>query len=123
MRNKISRDGEMGRDARLKSVLGLMCVWAALSAGPANAAQGTVTATTGSECSDYFVVSTDDGYALLEWYGGPVPETDDKVVGDFDHFSAEDISVLPGGAMMHVYVEDYGLSEDDAAGKLKEKCG
>ena len=67
-------------------------------------------------------MSTDNGSALLEWYSGPMPETDDKVVGDFDHFSAEDISVLPSGNRMHVYVEDYGLTEDDAADKLKEKC-
>jgi hypothetical protein len=93
-----------------------------LLAGPAHAADGTVTAVTGSECSDYFVVNTDDGYALLEWYSGPMPETDDKVAGDFDRFSAEEISVLPAGNRMRVYVEDYGLSKDDAADKLKEKC-
>ena len=111
----------------MKSIVSLACgcAWLLLPvmmAGPANAADGTVTSATGSECSDYFVVSTDDGYALVEWYSGPMPETDDKVVGDFDHFSAEDISVLPGGNRMHVYVEDYGLSKDDAADKLKEKC-
>ena len=80
-----------------KSLVLLICA-GVLMAAPAAAADGTVTSTTGSECSDYFVVSTDDGYALLEWYSGPAPETDDKVTGEFDHFSAEDISVLPGGA-------------------------
>jgi len=108
----------------VKRIVALICGCAGLLlAGPASAADGTVTSVTGSECSDYFVVKTDDGFALLEWYSGPSPETDDKVVGQFDHFSAEDISVMPGGGMMHVYVEDYGLSEDDAADKLKQKCG
>ena len=112
----------------MKSIVSLACgcAWLLLPVmmtGPADAADGTVTAVTGSECSDYFVVSTDDGYALLEWYSGPMPEEDDKVSGEFDRFVAEDISVLPDGNRMHVYVEDYGLSEDDAADKLKQKCG
>jgi hypothetical protein len=102
--------------------LSARCVWTALLLSSARAAQGTIVSATGSECSDYFVVDTDSGFALLEWYGGPAPSKDDKVVGDFDHYSFEDISVPPGGDKMRVSVEDYGLTEDDAADKLKEKC-
>lgn len=94
-----------------------------LLAAPSRAAEGTVVAISGSDCSDYFVISTDDGYAILEWFGGPMPEMDDKLSGQFDQFSAEDVSVLPDGGKMHVYVEDYGLSKDDAADKFKDKCG
>jgi hypothetical protein len=104
-----------------KAIVSLVCAWVLL-AGPAHAAQGTIVSATGSECSDYFVVSTDNGYAILEWYSGPMPATDDKVVGDFDHFSFEDISIVPGGGRMHVWVEDYGVTQDDANDKLKEKC-
>jgi hypothetical protein len=99
------------------------CIWTALLFSSAYAAQGVIVSTTESECSDYFIVDTGSGFVLLEWYGGHVPSKDDKVVGEFDRYSFEEISVLPDGDKMRVWVEDYDLTEDDAADKLREKCG
>jgi hypothetical protein len=99
-------------------------IWSASSSAEAQtaSAQGEVVAATGMECSNYFAVKTDDGYALLEWYGGPMPEKADKVTGDFTHFGYQDITVQLGGAKFRAYIADYGLSLDDANDKLKDKC-
>jgi hypothetical protein len=94
----------------------------ALLASPARAAQGTIAAATESDCSDYFVVETDDGYALLEWFAGAVANKGDKVAGTFNQYGMQMIAVLPQGGMMRAYLEDYGLNQDDAQDRLKQKC-
>ena len=68
------------------------------------------------------MIRTDSGYALPEWFGGSAPDKDQKLEGQFDAYWYEDISILPDGDKMQVWVEDYDLSEDDVADKLRDKC-
>ena len=100
----------------------MLSVGTCLAPVDANTTEAEVVAATGTECSNYFAVKTSDGYALSEWYAGYQPEKGDKVSGEFGLFGYRDISVQPGGANIRVWVEDYGLSLDDANDKLKGKC-
>jgi len=107
---------------KLVLLITLLCAGLVVAQAEAKTTDGEVVAATGMECSDYFVVKTDDGYAVLEWYSGYKPDEGDKVSGEFGLFGYRDISVQPGGANIHAWVEDYGLSLDDANDKLKGKC-
>ena len=88
----------------------------------ARTTDGEVVAAPGTECSDYFAVKTGDRYVLLEWFGGPAPSKGDKVQGEFDTYGVKAVSLLPGGAKMRAWVEDYDLTIDTANDKLKAKC-
>jgi hypothetical protein len=86
----------------------------------ASAAKGVV-AYCKSGC-DYFIVETDMGYALLEWYGGDDPSEDDELVGDYEAYGMKDIYNLSTDSEMRVWIEDYWLSRDEAFEKLYDEC-
>jgi hypothetical protein len=108
----------------MKKIFSLMTVLlcAGWQLSQADAGEAVVVAATGTECSDYFVVKTGDEYALLEWFSGHVPDKGDKVVGEFNLFGFRNITLQPAGEQIRVYLEDYGLSLDDASDKLNGKC-
>jgi hypothetical protein len=81
---------------------------------------GTVTVTR-SSC-DYFIVDATGGYDVLEWYSGWTPDHGDEIVGTFETYGFRDIYDKTAAASMHVWVEDYWLSLDDAYEKLNEQC-
>lgn len=62
---------------------------------------------------DYFIVVTDMGYALLEWYGGSDPNEGDVIVGNFESYGFKDIYNLTSDSELRVWVEDYWLSKED----------
>ncbi len=71
---------------------------------------------------DYFVVLTNSGYALLEWYGGNDPDRGDVLVGDYDSYGMKDIYNLTDEVELRVWVEDYLLSKPSAIEKYYDKC-
>lgn len=71
---------------------------------------------------DYFIVETKMGYAILEWYGGTDPYEGDIVVGDFESFGFKDIYDLSLRSDIHVWVEDYWLSKEQALEKYFRLC-
>lgn len=69
---------------------------------------------------DYFIVETNMGYAILEWYGGNDPDVGDVLVGDFESYGTKDIYNVTTEAELQVWVEDYWLSKEDALEKWAE---
>jgi hypothetical protein len=90
------------------------------SATRASAAKGTVSRKI-SGC-DYFTVETLMGYDLLEWYGGHDPDRGDVLVGQYESYGMHDIYDDTADEELTIWVEDYGLSKEDALDKLVEKC-
>lgn len=88
--------------------------------GAGSAARGYVTHRI-SGC-DYFLVKTNNGYDLLEWFGGYDPDKDDVIVGDFESYGFHDVYDDTADESVHVYTEDYQLSRSDALEKLADAC-
>jgi len=74
-----------------------------------------------SGCS-YYIVETNMGYAILEWYGGNDPSRGDVLVGDFETYGMKDIYNLSAEAETKVWVEDFWLSKTRAIEKYYDKC-
>ncbi len=86
----------------------------------ANAAKGVVVLYK-SGCS-YYIVETNLGYAILEWYGGNDPSEGDVLVGDYETYGMKDIYNLTADAETKVWVEDFWLSKSRAIEKYYDKC-
>ncbi len=71
---------------------------------------------------DYFLVLTNKGYALLEWYGGNDPSRGDILAGDYESFGMKDIYNLTDDHELRVWVEDFWLSKSRAIEKYYDKC-
>ena len=71
---------------------------------------------------DYFLVSTNKGYALLEWYGGIDPDVGDTIAGEFESYGMKDVVNLTSNRQMRVWVDDFWLSKRRALEKYYEKC-
>lgn len=70
---------------------------------------------------DYFMVETGTAFAVLEWYGGHDPDKDDRLVGDMS-YGMKTFAYINRDSTVKVWVEEYGLSKEDALDKLVEKC-
>ena len=82
------------------------CFAAALVLGSAVAAfadEGAVVAI--QPGCDFFAAESPNGIAVLEWYGGIRPDMDQKISGDFNQYGFHDITVVPPGMRMHIWVE------------------
>ncbi|MGA7769961.1 MAG: hypothetical protein WCA27_27510 [Candidatus Sulfotelmatobacter sp.] len=103
------------------SILLMLCVASAICAKPALAAsKGTVVKRI-SSC-DYFMVKTDAGYAVLEWYGGHDPDNADLLIGNFESYGMHDILDDTADETVTVWTEDYALSRTRALEILVDKC-
>jgi hypothetical protein len=71
---------------------------------------------------DYFIVQTNMGYALLEWYGGYDPDKGDTLAGDFESYGFKDIYDLTTDSGLRVWVEDYWLSKSHVMEEYFDKC-
>ncbi len=72
---------------------------------------------------DYFIVKDLSGnYALLEWYGGRWPYTDDKVYDKFNKYGFTNVYTGINKARSRVWVEDYLLSQQSVIELYLEKC-
>jgi hypothetical protein len=71
--------------------------------------------------SDWFLVETSRGYALLEWFGGTSPSENQQFYGNVHKFGFVELSSKIGSRRMKVWVDDYALSKQSALEKLAEK--
>ena len=90
------------------------------SFSPALAAKGVVVLHK-SGC-DYYIVKTNNGYAILEWYGGNDPSEGDVLVGDFETYGMKDIYNLTADDETSVWIEDFWLSKSRAIEEYYEEC-
>ncbi len=72
-------------------------------------------------CSSY-IVETQMGYALLEWYGGNDPSEGDVLVGDYESYGMKDIYNITADSETKAWVDDYMLSKDSVIEKYYDKC-
>lgn len=72
---------------------------------------------------DYYIVETNMGYVLLEWYGGSDPREGDALVGDFEAYGMKTIFNLTQDSETRVWVEDYWLDEESVIENFYEQCG
>lgn len=96
----------------------LACLF--LASASAFAAKGVVVLYK-SGCS-YYIVETNMGYAILEWYGGNDPSRGDVLAGDFETYGMKDIYNLSADAETKVWVEDFWLSKTRSIEKYYDKC-
>ena len=71
---------------------------------------------------DYFIVETNMGYALLEWYAGNDPDKGDIIIGNFESYGFKDIYNLTADSELRVWVEDYWMSKEEALEQYFEYC-
>ena len=76
-----------------------------------------------SRC-DYFVVYTPKtaSFAVFEYWRGIYPSVDDALLGKVSSFGFEDLFNVTRNGTMHVWIEDYLLSERRAADIILQKC-
>jgi hypothetical protein len=91
-----------------------------ISSAQASAKKGVVVYNK-SGCNSRYVVETNMGYAILEWYGGNNPTEGDVIVGDIDSYGFKDLYNVTQDASMRVYVEDYMLGKSSLTTKFFEK--
>jgi len=105
----------------MKKRLVVLAVFAAiLIPSIASAAKGAVVYYK-SGC-DYYIVKTNMGYVLLEWYGGNDPSEGDTLVGEYETYGMKDIYNLTADSETQVWVEDFWLSKDSVLEQYYEKC-
>lgn len=68
---------------------------------------------------DYYIVETQRGYTILEWYKGRLYEGD-KVRGELNRYKFHYILNKSRDCEVRVYIEDWGLSEQNALNWMKE---
>ncbi len=102
--------------------LSMLAAVAWLFVGPviAHAAKGVVVLYK-SGCS-YYIVETNMGYAILEWYGGNDPSKGDVLAGDYETYGMKDVYNITADTETKVWVEDFWLSKTRAIEKYYEKC-
>lgn len=71
---------------------------------------------------DYFLVETNGGYDLLEWYGGHDPDKGDILVGNFESYGFHDVLNETADESSHIYTEDFQMSKTSALENLTQKC-
>ncbi len=63
---------------------------------------------------DYFVIETDSGFSLVEWYGGTIYVMEgDQVYGDLHASGFKEIYIERRGKMK-VWIEDYWADKTQA---------
>jgi hypothetical protein len=109
------------RETDMKRMATAVLVALCLSSVGLYAAKGTV-ALVVKGC-DYYVVDAPLGYAVLEWYGGNVPQKGDVLAGDFESYGMKDLyNLSKNGAETRVWVENYWLSKSRAIDIINDKC-
>jgi hypothetical protein len=68
------------------------------------------------------MVETNKGFTILEWFGGHDPDKGDVIVGAYESYGMKTVYDVTADQEIRVWVEDYGLSKDDALEKLMDQC-
>ncbi len=71
---------------------------------------------------DYFIVGTNNGYVLLEWFGGSIPCVGDMVYGDIESYGIKSLYNITKDAETRVWVDEYWLSKDRVIDRYLGKC-
>lgn len=71
---------------------------------------------------EWFLVESESGFVLMEWYGGNDPDRDDEIVGEIEIFGFQDLFNNTADEELQVYIDDYMLSKTSALEKLYEEC-
>jgi hypothetical protein len=95
---------------------GLALAWMCVHAN-AQMMTGTIVATT-SGCSSRYVIGTQAGYVLAEWFGGYDPSRGDTIYGNFNTYGMQ--TFLIAGTSTQAWVDDFMLSRDSVLRKLVE---
>jgi len=72
-------------------------------------------------CS-YYIVETNNGYAILEWFGGTDPSEGDIIVGNFESYGMKTLYDVTSDSETRAWVEDYWLSKTSVIEKYLEHC-
>lgn len=70
---------------------------------------------------NFYVVETDRGYSVMEWYQEKDPEEGDKVSGVFDQPALQKLYNETAKHDLKVWIYDYWLTEEKAREVLKER--
>jgi hypothetical protein len=71
---------------------------------------------------NYFIVETNNGYVLLNWFGGSLPSKGDIVVGDFESYGFKDIYNITTDSELRIWVENFFMSKRYVIEKYFEHC-
>jgi hypothetical protein len=71
---------------------------------------------------DYFIVESNMGFAILEWYGGNDPSEGDILVGNYESYGMKDIYNETADAELRVWVDNFWLSKSRAIERYYDKC-
>lgn len=71
---------------------------------------------------DWFVVETNTGMVLLEWYGGNEPDVGDAIVGNLSGYGMRDLYNVNTEKEIKAWLDDYMMSKEDALEELYEEC-
>lgn len=92
----------------------------AVLAGAALADTATVTHRLAS--CDWFLAESDEGFIVLEWYGGNEPEEGDVLFGDFSVYGFADVYNVTAESEVYLWLDDYMLDEEAALQQLVDDC-
>lgn len=122
MQRTVRRRGVVYGEAIISVFIGVAALASCLvfPLGDAAAAKGVVVAYPPG--CDYYVVESNTGYALLEWYGGSDPNEGDTLVGDFESYGFKTLYNLTADNETRVWVEDYFLSQGSVVEQIREQC-
>lgn len=70
---------------------------------------------------NFYVVETDRGYSVMEWYQEKDPEEGDKVSGTLDQPGLQKLYNETAKRELKVWIYDYWLTEEKAHAVLKER--
>ncbi|TCL39828.1 hypothetical protein EV210_10123 [Anaerospora hongkongensis] len=87
----------------------------------AHAFAGTAAGTVVYVRENFYVVETDRGYSVMEWYQEKDPEEGDKVSGTFDHPGLQQLYNETAKREFKVWIYDYWLTEEKAHEVLKQR--
>jgi hypothetical protein len=86
----------------------------------ASAAEGVITEHL-PDCN-YFVLKTDEGYAVMEWNGESKPDRNDHLFGNITAGAMNVLENDTRGGKVKVWVEMYPVSYDDAMNIYRDEC-
>ena len=71
---------------------------------------------------DYYIVSTNQGFSLLEWYGGYYPAEGDKLIGNMTTYGMQTLVDQSTENETTAWVEDFMLTQHSVLEQYQEHC-
>ncbi len=70
----------------------------------------------------YFIVKTDNDYAVMEWNGEVKPERNDRLSGNFSAGTMNVLQNVTRGEKVKVWIEGYPFGYDEAIKIFRDEC-